>query len=394
MKWPHLFVVLACFALECVQAFEWEVKRFEGRDYAPLKKVAEFYNLPQQFKVENNKISLYRGERSLVVNKDSRDVMINGIKYVLSFAVLDREGTYWVSRMDLSKTIEAAFRPELVPGIKTFDTVVLDAGHGGHDKGAAGPYEYEKNFALDIARRVRDDLQQAGLKVFMTRNSDVFIALEQRAALANARQKAIFVSIHFNAAGWNRSATGFEVFSITPRGSPSTEYDELRVRDMVQEPGNATEMQSLVLAGAVNHSLQGGSLGMFDRGVKRARFAVLRLTKMPGVLIEGGFLTNAGDARKIAETKWRDEYAAAISRGILEYRKLADLRKAPRTMAQYRSPAPAPTPSPTPALPSPSPSVSSVTLQKLPETSSPSPSPSATPVAAPSASPKVTPATL
>lgn len=394
MKWTCVFAILTCLAAHSAFGFEWEVQRFEGRDYARLKKVAEFYSLPQEFKIENNQASLYRGDRSLVVGKDSRDVMINGIKYVLSFPVIDREGTYWISRMDLSKTIEAAFRPEKVEGIKLFTTVVLDPGHGGHDKGAVGPYEYEKNFALDVARRVRNELQAAGLRVFMTRNSDVFVELAQRAALANARQNSIFVSIHFNAAGWNRAATGFEVFSITPRGSPSTEYDELLVRDMVQETGNANEVQSLVMAGAVNHALQGADLKMFDRGVKRARFAVLRLTKMPAILVEGGFLTNSGDAKKIADTKWRDAYAKAIATGILEYRKLAELKKAPRTMAQYRNPTPTPTPTPVAALVTPTPAVSSVTLQEIPVPPTPTSTPSPTPAAAPNAKPSGTPATL
>ncbi len=142
-----------------------------------------------------------------------------------------------------------------------------------------------------MARRVRNELQKSGVNVLMTRNTDAFVELHDRAAIANAKQNAIFVSLHFNASP-NLSAEGLEIFCITPRGSPSTEYDELLVRDMVQEYGNENELQSFTLANSIYHSLH-GSLKMTDRGVKRARFAVLRLSKLPSVLVEGGFLVKS-----------------------------------------------------------------------------------------------------
>lgn len=344
------------------QAFDWEVSRIDGRDYSSLRKVAEFYSLPTDFTPENNSVYLNRARRSLRATRDSREFEVNGIKHILSFPVIERNGRWWVSRMDLGKTIEPAFRPELLPDIKPFTTVILDPGHGGHDKGAIGPSELEKNFALDVARRVRNELQKAGVTVLMTRNSDTFVELQDRAAIANAKQKAIFVSLHFNASP-NRAAEGLEIFCITPRGSPSTEYDELLVRDMVQEYGNQFEVPSFSLANAIYHSLH-GSLKMTDRGVKRARFAVLRLTKMPSVLVEGGFLSNANDARRVASTDWRNTYAKAIATGILEYRKLAEFKTAPRLVSDYRSPsAAAPAVA---ALPSPTPRPAAVTLRDLP----------------------------
>jgi N-acetylmuramoyl-L-alanine amidase len=347
-------------------SFEWGVKRIEGRDYSSLKKIAEFYNLPQDFTPEDNSIYLNRGRRSLRAIRDNRELEINGVKHLLSFPVIERDGEWWVSRMDLGKTIEPAFRPELIADIKPFTTVILDPGHGGQDKGAVGRYEVEKNFSLDVARRVRNELQKSGVNVLMTRNSDVFVELHDRAAIANAKQNAIFVSLHFNASP-NAYAEGLEIFCITPRGSPSTEYDELLVRDMVQEYGNDNELQSFTLANAIYHSLH-GSLKMTDRGVKRARFAVLRLSKLPSVLVEGGFLSNPNDARRIATKDWRDTYAKAIATGILEYRKLAEFKTPPRLISDYRNPsAPAATPvAAVAALPSPTPKPGGVTLRDLP----------------------------
>jgi len=119
---------------------------------------------------------------------------------------------------------------------------------------------------------------------------------------------------------------------------------------MVEENGNEHDLHSFALANAIYHSMR-GKLDMVDRGVKRARFAVLRLAAVPSVLIEGGFLSNPGDASMIASREWRDSYAAAIARGILEYVRLAKHRIPPRMLADYRSgkPPAASAPPPTPA---------------------------------------------
>jgi len=321
-------------------AFDWAIRKVDGRDYVGSNQVAEFYGLPRGLAPQGNSLSLSQADSSLRLTKDNRQVQINGANYWLSFPTVELDGQYWISRLDLGETIEPALRPERVPDVNPFDTVILDPGHGGQDKGAASPYEYEKNFSLDIARRVRDELQKAGVNVFMTRNSDTFVELQDRAGLANARPSSIFVSLHFNASP-NFSADGLEIYCITPRGAPSTEYDELLVRDMVQEFGNQNELQSFSLASAIYQALDGSSLGMLDRGVKRARFAVLRLTRMPAVLVEGGFLSNLGDARLVANTDWRNRYAHAIAEGVLEYRKLAEFKQRPRIAADYKKPNPA-----------------------------------------------------
>ncbi|MEX1118994.1 MAG: N-acetylmuramoyl-L-alanine amidase [Terrimicrobiaceae bacterium] len=362
-------------------AIEWEVRRFDGRDYVTTRQISEFYKIPSKQPLAKDQSAFVRGQGSLVFRRDSREAVIHGLKYWLAFPVIERDGAFWVSRMDLAKTIEPAMRPGLVRNLKKPLTVVLDAGHGGQDKGAIGPYQYEKNFALDVARRVRDELKAAGVNVFMTRNSDTFIELPERAAMANKQDDAIFVSIHFNAAV-NRAAQGFEVFCITPRGAPSTEYETLLVRDMVQEHGNEAEVQSFVLATAIYHAMHGRSQ-MMDRGVKRSRFAVLRLTKIPAVLVEGGFLSNPVDARRIASPEWRTRYSKSIAEGILAYIRLADERIPPPFAADYRLPGSQNLRLSSPAIPPPTPP-SSVSLRGLPEDEpDPSPVPSPPPEASP-----------
>ncbi|HEX4641053.1 MAG TPA: N-acetylmuramoyl-L-alanine amidase, partial [Chthoniobacterales bacterium] len=187
------------------------------------------------------------------------------------------------------------------------------------------------------ARQLRPMLQAKGFKVIMTRETDVFIPLEVRARIANATKDSIFVSIHFNATGSNPAATGFEIFSLTPRGAPSTNDDSLAVHFVNMQAGSPMEAQSFELAAVVYHSMCGHFLQEFDRGIKRARFAVLRRTNVPSILVEGGFLSETGDAKRIADPAWRKELAESVSVGIDGYRALVEKKQRPMLVAEYRA---------------------------------------------------------
>jgi len=342
--------------------YGWEIKSFGGHDYIPLEEVAAFYGLNEEASPDANSKKICGSGREILATRSNREVVVNGIRHWLAFPVVEEGGRFFVSRLDLGKTIEPAFRPALIRGFPSVTTVVLDPGHGGKDNGARSPYEHEKNFALDVARRVRDQLKKSGIRILMTRNSNAFVELQDRAAFANRLKNVLFVSIHFNAADSNPAARGFEIFCVTPRGAPSTAYEQTRVRDMIEENGNEHDIHSFALANAISHAIQ-GKMDMTDRGVKRARFAVLRLAGVPAVLIEGGFLSNAGDARNIASKTWRDHYAAAIACGILEYKKLAEQKIPPREAAAYRNPSA----TPPVVLPPKPPPVPGVTLREIPE---------------------------
>ena len=254
--------------------------------------------------------------------------MIDGARNWLCFPVIEHDGKVLVSRMDLAKTIEPQLRPQRIPNIDRVQTVVLDPGHGGYDKGATSSYGCEKDFALDVARKLRPLLQAKGLHVIMTRESDAFVPLELRARIANAANNSIFVSIHFNATDRDPNATGFEIYSLTPRGAPSTADDSMALSFLNMQAGSAVDAQSVELSACIYHSVI-GHIPEFDRGIKRARFAVLRLTKVPAVLVEGGFLTERGESRLIANQDWRAKLAEAISVGIENYKALADNKQRP-----------------------------------------------------------------
>jgi N-acetylmuramoyl-L-alanine amidase len=253
----------------------------------------------------------------------------------LCFPVIALEGKFLVSRIDLAKTIEPQLRPQMIQSKTKVQTVVLDAGHGGFDKGARSSYGTEKEYALDVARLLRPLLQAKGFKVILTRENDVFLPLELRAHIANQTRDSIFVSIHFNATS-NRDATGFEIFSLTPRGAPSTADDALALSFLNMQAGSSVDAQSFELSAAVYHSML-GHIPEFDRGIKRARFAVLRRTKMPAILVEGGFLSETSDSKLVANPAWRGKLAEAISVGIENYRNATEKRQRPMLVADYRA---------------------------------------------------------
>ena len=182
----------------------------------------------------------------------------------------------------------------IVPALQAFDTVVLDPGHGGHDRGAAIGYVFEKHLALDTARRVEQLLRQHGLKVVMTRSRDVFIPLPGRAAVGNRYNNAIFVSIHYN---YNRGGSGNGVESYYHFSS------------------------SYSLAAYIQAYLV-QSTRMTNRGVKTANFHVIRnTTRNPAVLIECGFVSNSSERARMLTGEFRSRIAEGIAQGIIAYRR-------------------------------------------------------------------------
>src|SRR6266404_9552498 len=168
-------------------------------------------------------------------------------------------------------------------------TVVIDAGHGGHDRGGIpGQRISEKDMTLDVAQRLRNVLAANGYRVVMTRDSDVFVPLPTRVAIANSYRNAIFVCVHFNSTQ-RRGAAGIETYFYG--------------RD------------SLPLASAVHYYVAGGAPSS-NRGVRRRGYYVLRRTNVPAVLVECGFLTNPTEAAYAQTASYRQKLAEEIAAGV------------------------------------------------------------------------------
>jgi N-acetylmuramoyl-L-alanine amidase len=316
-------------------AGNWKIIKVSGSDYLSVENISQFYGLPAGIAGPGEKVEFETVKNPLEFVSGSREVMINGARSWLCFPVIEQDGKFLVSRTDVAKTIEPLVRPHRVPNAGKVQTVVLDPGHGGYDRGQVSRYGYEKDFALDVARKLRPALQAKGLRVIMTREGDYFVPLEVRAQIANAARDSIFISIHFNATNDDPNATGFEIFSFTPRGAPSTSDSAVAPSALSTQPGSAVDAQSMALSACIYHSLL-GHIPEYDRGIKRARFAVLRLTKVPAVLIEGGFLTEQGECKLIVQKDWRARLAHAIGIGIESYRVLGIKKQPPLLVADYR----------------------------------------------------------
>jgi N-acetylmuramoyl-L-alanine amidase len=189
-------------------------------------------------------------------------------------------------------TLVSAFAGFVALASATFGqsrTIVLDAGHGGFDRGGV-PYQRigEKALTLDVAQRLRGVLQSQGYRVIMTRNSDVFVPLGTRVAIANSYRGATFVSVHFNSSR-RAGANGVETYYY--------------------------RSDSAALAASIHRNVVAGAPSE-NRGIRRRGFFVLRRTAIPSVLVECGFLTNPTEGRLAQSSSYRQLLAERIARGI------------------------------------------------------------------------------
>lgn len=185
-------------------------------------------------------------------------------------------------------------KKELIP------TVVIDPGHGGFDQGAHTRFCEEKQICLRVGHLLRKQLEKMGYGVIMTRTIDEYVPLIDRAQVANNNKSQVLVSLHFNSAP-SSSAQGLEVFYC-----PKAESFRLK---------RSKELAIGVLHRLIAHT------GAKSRGVKEGDFCVIRETKMPAILIEGGFITNEDEQKKITDERYLEKMAVAIAEGLDTYFK-------------------------------------------------------------------------
>jgi N-acetylmuramoyl-L-alanine amidase len=223
--------------------------------------------------------------------------------------------------------------------------IVIDAGHGGHDPGAVGPSGIcEKDVVLDVALKLKEILlKDPSNEVFLTRETDVFIPLEERTAIANKKNADLFVSIHANASP-SRRATGIETYLLNWTNDEeamtvAARENAISLRKMkeINRQMDVLEMikndlmrenkrdESIRLAHYIQKSListvnrQGNTHKKIDLGVKQALFYVLFGAKMPSVLVEVSFISNPGEERLLSRDSYRMQLAKAISDGLNIY---------------------------------------------------------------------------
>jgi N-acetylmuramoyl-L-alanine amidase len=251
----------------------------------------------------------------MVLGIGSHEATWNGVEFNLGFAPEFIDGEVFLHGLDLQKNLEPLLCGPLL-SFGTNRTIVIDPGHGGSNLGTHSVLDgrYEKEFTLDWAKRLKPLLETNGWKVLLTHSSDVLVSNYDRVTFAEMRHADLFISLHFNAPGdGDKKANGLETYCITPTGMPSTLTRNFADPWSEILPNNGFDAQNLQLAVRV-HSAILRATGMEDRGVRRARFeTVLRGQNRPAILVEGGYLSNTAEAKRIESPEYRQKLAQAIA---------------------------------------------------------------------------------
>ena len=253
----------------------------------------------------------------MVLAIGSREATWNGLELNLGFEPQMIDGQVFVHGLDLRKNFEPLLtEPSLAIGTKS--VIVIDPGHGGVNVGTHSLTDgrFEKEFTLDWARRLVPLLETNGWRVFLTHNIDTDLSLSNRVAFAEAHHADLFISLHFNSAAPDTHQSGLETYCLTPTGMPSTITRGYSDWWAVHFPNNSFDAANLQLAVRLHAALLHAT-GEEDRGIRRARFMdVLHGQNRPAVLIEGGYLSNPHEAKRIENPEFRQKLAEAVAAAL------------------------------------------------------------------------------
>lgn len=291
---------------------------FDGIKYYRAYDIARYMRL--RLNKPNSYYEMYGSAGRMVFNPQKRYGSFNGVVINYDFNPVEHGGELYISSADFFNHVQVLFNPlALKPvGVRT---ILIDPGHGGKDQGAAGVRSKEKDLTLQIALKLYRRLKNMGYQVYLTRVNDRNLDLSARARACNSIKADLFISIHMNAAV-NHSVRGIETFAVTAAGSPSSGAKKI---EYSQYPGNAAQANSYALAWNVQNALV-KNLRNNDRGVKHARFVVLRETRCPAILVECGFISNRLDEQLLVNGNYQEQLAASIAAGVYNYHKLLQKR--------------------------------------------------------------------
>jgi len=317
--------------------------------YLPLSKLCDVYGIDCKWDsfmrtavlVKNGRIILRAGSDRILVN-DSEKKLSNPVVFSNSAVYVPESfvRNTLVLIMSARPAEKVPARAERKPSGKySIRTIVLDAGHGGRDAGAVGRRLKlrERDLTLSMAKKIKSILEDNGIKVIMTRSDNTFIPLQERSRIANSSGADLFVSIHVNASR-SRSLNGFECYYLseatddnaraleafenaTLKTDEGTVLQHSSTLDKTLWDMTLTEnrRESAALAGSICKSIE-NSLITRNRGIKTARFYVLKYTRIPSVLVEAGYISNKFEELKFRDDSYADRMADVVARGILSYR--------------------------------------------------------------------------
>lgn len=325
-----------------------DIRSFDGGEYLSLARLCDVYGLDYKWDGIVKVASVQKKSNRVIVRAYSQTVLVNGEAKKIDRPVILNDGTLFVP-VSFARSVmgpilgvlPARGIPEAPEGPKKFaiKTIVIDAGHGGKDPGAIGRRAHlrEKEMTLAVARKLRDILSGSGIKVVMTRDSDEFVSLPRRADIANRSRADLFVSIHINSSR-SKLMRGFECYYLSTatddnaRAVEAFENSSLKISEDASRERSDTldktlwdmtltenRLESAELASYICDSIT-RSLTIGNRGIRAARFYVLKHTSMPSVLVEAGYISNRYEEMKLRDDSFLDRIAEAIADGILKYK--------------------------------------------------------------------------
>lgn len=281
-----------------------------GVRYLYLRDVAAYYGL--RYEPGRERFALRSRYSSLTFRVNQTETLINGVRVHLSDAPWVAQGYAVIADVDFRLLLSPILSKSCLQR-GNVRRVLIDPGHGGKDPGTLGKRVKEKDVTLQVARRLERELKAKGFEVALTRLKDSDLSLGGRSQKARSWRADIMVSLHCNAAG--AGVKGVEVFRMPPQGARSTYSMQ---RSTVAGATNAWDTDNARLAYEVQRATVAAT-GASDRGVKNARFAVIRDSPCPAVLVEMGFLSYPVEEANLGSAAYQAKLAAGLANGIARY---------------------------------------------------------------------------
>jgi N-acetylmuramoyl-L-alanine amidase len=285
-----------------------------GKRFVYLVDVARYYGMKLVRKKKGCELVSHYSR--IMFKYNSRKAVFNGIKLTFSHS------PYFNKEKNMPLLSEHDFLLFLDPMLRKSSlsrarirSVMLDPGHGAKDTGAIGHRYREKDIVLKIALKLRVKLRQMGFRVLMTRTGDSFPSLHDRTELCKKYKPDLFISIHCNSGGSSGKARGVETYCMTPAGESSTADNKPSYK---VEEGNKFDKSNARLALEVQRMMLAYT-GAKDRGIRRARFFVLKHATCPAILVETGFLSNEFEESLLGAASYQNRIASALAEGVRRY---------------------------------------------------------------------------
>ena len=284
----------------------------KSQRYVLLRDIAKFYNMTL---IPTKAGAVLRGNKKVDLYYNKRIAAVDGVTIYFTATPVLRGVNAYLHEKDLLLVLDPVLRGG---GLMKYPirTIMIDPGHGGADKGAAGAGKLlEKNLNLSMAMKLRAALRKLGFQVIMTRAADSTLSLQARSDLCGKYRPDLFISVHCNAAS-QKTISGIETFAMTPVGCPSSNDSK---PGNTRGSGNTFDKNNYRLAYEIQKALLKNTKAG-DRGVKHARFYVLRNASCPAVLIETGFISNLREGALLNRADYQTKIVNSIVQGILNYR--------------------------------------------------------------------------